>query len=211
MTKFKCTVVALMTAAIMCCCLPPRINPESATGVKKVNTNVKTQANGRTVEQNNIVKRLAIDNKPGSIKHLYVISAMSGQVILYSTVKGKVTSSGKRLTPYRVASHQGGVRDAGILVTIGGQIYYTPEVLQDDGTYGSSIPYMYWWDTHGKYHQHYVSGGQIIHISDKPIAVKRIILNLHNKVRSERDNERASIKKKQVKELENVNTSYNKR
>lgn len=63
-------------------------------------------------------------------KHLYIISACSGQVIFYSSVYGKVT------------------------------------------TYGSSVPYIFWWDTNGIYHQHYISGGQIVHISDQPIEVK---------------------------------------
>ena len=43
---------------------------------------------------------------------------------------------------------------------------------------GSSTPYLYWWDTLGRYHQHYVSGGQIIHVSDQPMAFPKIILSL---------------------------------
>src|SRR6185503_6965090 len=34
------------------------------------------------------------------------------------------------------------------------------------------------WDTKGVYHQHYVDGGQILHISDQPLAVKSIVLNM---------------------------------
>ena len=54
----------------------------------------------------------------------------------------------------------------------------TDEVVQDDGTYGSSIPYLYWWDTKGVYHQHYVSGGQIIHVSNEPVSVKGVVINM---------------------------------
>jgi len=153
----------------------------STTGVKKATVKVKTQASGLTIEQENIKRRLQVDNVPGSIKHLYVISAYSGQVIVYSTVRGKVTSSGKRLSPYQVAAAEGqsvSQEHLGILVTANGYKKRTPEVLQDDGTYGSSSPYLYWWDTKGIYHQHYVSGGQIIHISDQPLAVKSIIINM---------------------------------
>ena len=47
-----------------------------------------------------------------------------------------------------------------------------------DGTYGMEVPYIYWWDVRGIYHQHFVSGGQIIHISDQPVVVKSIIINM---------------------------------
>ena len=30
----------------------------------------------------------------------------------------------------------------------------------------------------GNYHQHYVSGGQIVHIADTPMSVKGIIINM---------------------------------
>jgi hypothetical protein len=155
--------------------------PTSTTGVKKAEAEISTGSDGLTVEQRNIKKRLEMENQPGSIKHLYIISAMSGQVILYSTVDGKITSSGKRLSPYHVAAmdNQGCSYELrGIEIKINGEKYRTSEVLQDDGTYGSSISYLYWWDSQGRYHQHYVSGGQIVHVSDQPIAVKSIIINL---------------------------------
>ncbi len=158
-------------------------NPqESASGVKATHVNVQTDAKGHTTEQNNIGQRLLTDNKSGSVKHLYVISAYSGQTIIYSTVKGKVTSSGKRLTPTTVIENFdpniGGNSTYGFKVDIGGHKVRTTEVLQDDGTYGSSSEYLYWWDTKDVYHQHYVSGGQIIHISNEPLAVKGIIINM---------------------------------
>lgn len=150
----------------------------SDTGVKKVTAEIKTGVDGLTSEQRNVKKRIEKDNEIGAIKHLYVISAYSGQVILYSTVDTKVTSSGKKLTPKTVVGN--GIESAGSsnYVTINGVNYTTNEVLEDDGTYGSSIEYLYWFDQRGAYHQHYISGGQIIHISDQPLAVKNIILNL---------------------------------
>lgn len=156
--------------------------PTSNSGVKKASIKVVTNSEGLTVEQTNVRNRLLLDNKPGSIKHLYVISAYSGQVILYSTVKGKVTSSGKRLDPNTVAAGEYGGSNYsgtyGVPVNIGQYKQHTAEVLQDDGTYGTSVEYLYWFDSKGNYHQHYVSGGQILHISDQPIAVKNIIINI---------------------------------
>jgi hypothetical protein len=146
---------------------------QSVSGTKmatvgKVDTNTK----GLTTEQQNITDRIKMDNKVGAIKHLYVVSAYSGQVIIYSTVRGKVTSSGKRLTPDKV--------DGGNSFTfdIGSSTFYTNQVLGEDGTYGSSIEYLYWWDARGVYHQHYVTGGQIVHVSDQPLAVKGIVINM---------------------------------
>lgn len=155
----------------------PSNPPTSSSGVSKASVTVSTGADGMTMEQRNIRQRLLLDNKVGSIKHLYVLSAYSGQVLIYSTVQGKVTSSGKRLTPVSLTG-SGEYGGSYVLVNIGGYMHRTAEVLQDDGTYGSSAEYIYWWDTRGIYHQHYVTGGQIVHVSDQPLAVKSIVLNM---------------------------------
>lgn len=162
------------------CDVPPSQQPQSASGVKKAAVHVQTNPDGFTTEQMNIRDRLLEDNKPGSVKHLYVISAYSGQVIIYSTVRGKVTSGGKRLNPTTVSAIAGQYNNQGnfVPVNINGTQYRTSEVLQDDGSYGHSTEYLYWWDTKGVYHQHYVSGGQIIHVSNQPLAVKGIIINM---------------------------------
>lgn len=178
----------LMTIVVAALMLPSCIEeqtPTTASGsVSKKTVEVSTDADGWTVEQKNIAERLKRDNVVGAIKHLYVISPYSGQVILYSTVKGKVTSSGKRLTPNTVSSSDGQYVDQshrGMGVNIGGQTKYTSEVLQDDGSYGSSCEYIYWFDSRGSYHSHFFTGGQIIHVSDQPMPVKNITINLENR------------------------------
>lgn len=156
----------------------PQRTPRSDSGIKKISAEVQVQSNGRTLEQQNIFERYKADSDPAAVKHLYVISSMSGDCIMYSTVKGKVTSSGKRLSPYSVEVHPGGEyakRHHGYSLADG---RITSEVLQDDGTYGSSYPYIYWFDVRGNYHQHYVVGGQIVHVSDVPMAWPKVILNL---------------------------------
>lgn len=150
-------------------------------GVRRVEADVRPGADGLTIEQKNISKRLDIDNLPGSIKHLYIISAYSGQVLIYSTVQGKVTSSGKRLTPLTVSDAGANLtspRWEGMPVNLFGRDRNTTEVMQDDGTFGSSVEYLYWWDSKGAYHQQYVTGGMILHISDQPIAVRNITINM---------------------------------
>lgn len=140
--------------------------PYSSSGVKKASVKVETDLEGITVEQQNVKARLLNDNKVGAIKHLYIISPYSGKILLYSTVKGKVTSSGKRLTPLSVNDTR-----LGFPVRFNNSEYYTNEVLQDDGTYGSSDPYIFWWDSKGIYHQHFLTGGQIVHVSDQILRV----------------------------------------
>lgn len=158
---------------------------ESASGVNKASVTVKTDLNGNTVEQNNIIGRYAEDNKPGAIKHLYILSAYSGQVLIYSTVKGKVTSSGKRLNPYTVAAGYAGTGSGyGTAYGIDYRGDKTGEVLQDDGTYGGSVEYIYWWDSKNIYHQQYVTGGMILHISNQPISVKSVVINMEESTKT---------------------------
>lgn len=92
-----------------------------------------------------------------------------------------MTSGGKRLTPNTVATDDGqqvSGEFSGMTVNIAGRHYRTNEVLQDDGTYGSSCEYIYWFDARDVYHQHFFTGGQIIHVADQPIPVKSVTINL---------------------------------
>jgi hypothetical protein len=179
--KYTKLLTILATSFFFTSCLEEQ-SPTTASGsVSKKTVDVKTDGEGWTVEQRNIAKRLERDNIPGAIKHLYIISPYSGQVILYSTVKGKVTSSGKRLTPNTVATGNGTHHtnaDRGMAISIGNDSKYTGEVLQDDGSYGSSCEYIYWFDSKDVYHSHFFTGGQIIHVSDQPMPVKNITINL---------------------------------
>lgn len=165
------TVAAFVVMALVGCGAEP---VQSISGTKMATVGkISLNSSGNTVEQQNIKDRVAMDNKPGSIKHLYVISAYSGQVLIYSTVKGKVTSSGKRLTPTSASNNEGS-----FYIEIDGRRYYTNELLGEDGTFGHSVEYLYWWDSKGIYHQHYIQGGQILHVSDQPLSVKGVVINM---------------------------------
>lgn len=163
-----------LTVLLLAACGPTQTKavPVADSGVKKATVKIKTGADGLSVEQRNVKERIKRDNDIGSFKHLYIISAYSGDVIIYSTVKGKVTSSGKRLT--NAKKLQRGDRGE-----FNGD--FVMPAIQDDGTYGSSVPYIYWFDSKGVYHQHYVSGGQIVHIADAPISVPKVIINMEAK------------------------------
>jgi len=176
MKKILLMVFISSVAFMMFACFPEAKTPTSASGVSKTTVRLKTGSDGLTIEQRNVKERLKIDNKVGAIKHLYVISPYSGQVIIYSTVKGKITSSGKRLMPYKVDPSN--ECNSSIPIKLDGRNYRTSEVLQDDGTYGHSSEYIFWWDAKEIYHQHFFTGGQIIHLSDQPIPVKNIVINM---------------------------------
>ena len=176
----------ILIGFLLSSCYPSAVSrpsqPQSTTGVKKATANVTIQASGLTIEQENISRRLELENIPGSIKHLYIIAPMTGDVLLYSTVQGKITSSGKRLSPYhayRIGTHYESAFQKGFPVKFGESgSYYTEEVLQDDGTYGSSSPYIFWFSSRGHYHQHFITGGQIIHLSDAPMSFPKVIVNI---------------------------------
>jgi hypothetical protein len=179
------TMFALTSASS---CDSTTIETKTNSGVQKATVEVQTNAQGHTVEQERIAKRVVNDNKPGAIKHLYIISPYSGQTILYSTVDGKVTSSGKRLQPKTVIGDgwRGNTANGDDnWVNIGDKSFLTNEVIQDDGTFGDSDPYIYWWDVRGVYHQHFMTGGQIIHVSDVPMNVKGVIINIESLAKNE--------------------------
>lgn len=110
-----------------------------------------------------------------------MIAPKSGRVVLYSTVQGKVTSGGKRLTPRTTIDKYDCGKDCthyeGQRIILDGLEYITTDLMQDDGTYGSSAPYFYWFDANGRYHQHFFTEGQIILISEQPLAGRQVIFN----------------------------------
>lgn len=120
------------------------------------------------------MKRVVQDNDLGAIKHLYVISSYTGDVMEYSTVKGKVTSGGKRLSPKTVSGGSGGLSNIDYnYVNINGSNYITDEIMDEYGMYGESMNYVYWFDAQDNYHQYFPSGGTYLHISNKPLRIKK--------------------------------------
>jgi hypothetical protein len=177
---------ALFATGCSGCNSKPAANagPISMTGIKEAVAEVKAGTDGLTNEQRNIKERLKLDNDPGSIKHLYVFSSMTGKPLLYSTVRGKVTSSGKRLSPTTLQDswpngNAGYVVAPGSVVNTPGGKRYTAEAIQDDGTYGSSIDYLYWFDVKGTFRQLYVPSGAMLVISTEPLPIPENEIQVH--------------------------------
>lgn len=105
-------------------------------------------------EIDNIKRRLELTSNPGAVGFVLLMNE-AGQPIMYTSVKGKITSGSKRLTePDRVTgySEHPSVRAA----------------PSDEGTYGSSDAYIYFWTAGGQYIQW---NGKFLY-SDKPFRVK---------------------------------------
>lgn len=115
-------------------------------------------------EIDNIKRRLELTSKPGQIGFVVLVNDF-GTPVLYTSVKGKITSSGKRLTKPWMATRM----DCGEF-----SCDATVDGPSDEGTYGSSDPYIYFWDTAGVYHQwsgKYLYSDKPIRLSVKPLVV----------------------------------------
>lgn len=116
------------------------------------------QSSSRNAEQENIAARLKLTMNPGQIGFILLMN-QAGQPIAYYGVKGKLTSGSKRLTAPQIRQRL----DCG---------QYCNEALgdgpSDEGTYGSSDPYVYFWTTDGQYIQW---NGAYLY-SDKPFRTR---------------------------------------
>lgn len=119
---------------------PKSTKVTEATKANRAAESIKFTENA---EIDNIKKRLELTSSSGLLGYATLLNGV-GQPIAYYTVKGKITSSGKRLTkPFEWARHDCGSNDC------------TDDVAapSDEGTYGSSSPYVYFWTTSGQYIQ----------------------------------------------------------
>jgi hypothetical protein len=115
-------------------------------------------------EINNIERRLRLTADPGLLGFIILLNN-AGQPILYEGVKGKVTSGSKRLTDpqMRVKCDKG--------QSTGDCFVISPS---DEGTYGSSGEYIFYWNTNDVYRQWsgaYLYSGQPFRLNVEPLAV----------------------------------------
>lgn len=128
---------------------PTAKNVQAAKAAEVANTIQFTE----NAEIDNIRRRLELTSKPGLLGYIVLLNE-SGQPVYYSTVKGKVTSGSKRLTrPDRSTSE--GLGQNNVVV----------QAPSDEGTFGSSGEYVYFWTTNDQYVQW---NGKYFY-SDKPI------------------------------------------
>lgn len=116
-------------------------------------------------EIENIKRRLELTSSPQKLMYIVLVNQM-GQPILYEGVRGKVTSGGKALTP----------RDRVVRQDVGVQYswYGIRAAPSDEGTYGSSGEYIFYWNTDGVYRQWagpYLLSDQPIHLSQPTLVI----------------------------------------
>ena len=112
---------------------------------------------GENAEIDNIKRRLELTSSPGLLGYVVLMNE-SGQPVMYTTVKGKITSGGKRLTSQYQSNSSG--------------VY--PGAPSDEGTYGSSGEYVYFWTQNGQYVQWngaYLYSDQPIRLSIQPLVL----------------------------------------
>lgn len=179
--------ILLLLSTMVSCDVQMQAETEtkSSSGASRLITQVETDSKGHTAEQLSVESKIKRENVIGGIQYVYILSAYSGEIITQSVAQGKVSSSGKRLTPAMVTSGTYGTQYGsgvvgGMEVSINGATYHTPEVMGDDGTYGSSCEYLYWTDTEGVFHRQYITGGILIHVSDKPMRFGHVTITTEN-------------------------------
>lgn len=116
-------------------------------------------------EIENIKTRLELTAKPGLIGYILLLNE-AGMPIYYTTTKGKVTSGGKRLTK----TYKTKTVDCG-------QSYCDKVVPapSDEGTYGKSNPYIYFWTQDSKFIQwngKYLWSDQPFRLRIQPLVVE---------------------------------------
>lgn len=158
--------LAATSALLLSACgepTPPTAKDTQARKAAEAANSIKFDENA---EIDNIKKRLELTSNPGQIGFVLLLNEM-GKPVMYTGVKGKITSGGKRLTaPQEVRRADCGQYGCDQLV----------EAPSDEGTYGSSNPYIFFWTTDGQYIQW---SGKYLY-SDKPFRISDptiVILN----------------------------------
>lgn len=156
MTKSRISfiVAALALTVSLAGCLgdtpPTAKNQQAAVAQQAANSIAFTE----NAEIENIKRRLELTSRVGALGYIVLLNE-SGQPIYYAAVKGKVTSGSKRLTePDRTHSNL--------------EKIVVRAAPSDEGTYGSSGEYVFFWTQSGQYIQW---NGKYFY-SDKPIRLK---------------------------------------
>lgn len=147
-------------------CSPAQVSDTQAAldNQSKLKTAVPLPILTDSLERANISKRLTSFQDPAKVSYIYLTSY--GHIMAFYTVKGKVTSGGKRLTP--------SIGDTGC----GYQNPCTATELPElDGTYGTSGQYIFFWTTDGTYVQwngEYMLSDNPLQLNETPAMVRSV-------------------------------------
>lgn len=160
MRKIGIALVATSALLLAACERNAPANPAKTTQAQKAAEAANSIQFSENAEIDNIKRRLELTSNPGQIGFVLLLNEM-GKPVMYTSVKGKITSGNKRLTaPQEVRCLE--VADS---VGCSQQMIDAPS---DEGTYGSSNPYIFFWTVDGQYIQW---SGKYLY-SDKPFRIE---------------------------------------
>lgn len=161
MKKTLLIISALCATILITACDPPKRPAPSAKQVQtqKAQEAAESISFTENAEIENIKSRLKLTSDPGLTGFVLLMNE-AGQPIMYTGVKGKITSGGKRLTAKQELRK---LRNG-----TGTWQYSVVDSPSDEGTHGSSNPYVYFWTITGQYVQW---NGKYLY-SDKPFRTK---------------------------------------
>lgn len=160
-------VLAAASAFMLTACEPNApTNPAKTAQAAKAAEAANSINFTENAEIDNIKARLELTSNPGQIGYVLLLNEM-GKPVMYAGVRGKITSGQKRLTaPQEVKC-----------LEVAGQVGCSQQMVDspsDEGTYGGSAPYVFFWTTDGQYFQwagKYLYSDKPFRISDPTIVV----------------------------------------
>lgn len=163
-------ITAVLAAIGLCLTLTACPQGQPQTPGKKTQSQKAAEAANsirftENAEIDNIKRRLELTSSPGKLGFIVLLNE-AGQPIWYGSVKGKVTSGGKRLTApsqkWKVdCGNNGWCEDIG-------------PAPSDEGTWGSGSPYIFFWTMSGQYMQwsgDYLYSDQPLRLSIEPLVL----------------------------------------
>lgn len=148
--------IAITVAALGLAACEPETKTNKATQADKARQAAQSISFTDNAEIDNIKRRIELTAAPGLLGFILLMNE-AGQPIMYEGVRGKISSSGKRLTNPQQALGNG---NGGY-----GAVVQTPS---DEGTWGSSDHYVFYWNQNGEYRQW---NGKYLY-ADKPFRLR---------------------------------------
>lgn len=150
-------------------CIPTESKPAATKNAQA--EKAKAAANSiqftENAEIDNIRNRLELTANPGLLGFVVLLNE-TGQPVMSVAVKGKITSGSKRLTdPKTIVKTSNGNMGDNMAVT---------DSPSDEGTFGSSGEYIFFWTTAGQYIQwngKYLYSDKPFRLSVEPIVVSQ--------------------------------------
>lgn len=172
--KRKAIVSALLALAFLVvsaesCTSSSQVAVGGAEQVDTLGFEIPKNAQGHTSEQQNVIDRLKVTTDPTKVMWIHLLG-LDGTIIRRMAVAHKVTSSGKRLQPLTASESSVYLPQVPFKKKDGTEgFFYTTEMIEADGTFGSSDAYIFWFDPQHRYHQWGTAGGLGYLLTDYPI------------------------------------------